>query len=215
MSDNPCNDDYVAKTIKLNDGSNITLCVKNCDTDYRSSDNENIENKQFSLDNLITSTKPFKYVCIREKKDNSNCRPDEKENKLGQCIKFADQYIPPDDMNIINTKSSVPQIPIIDVVNDIQKRLICTKRTISENECSILGGNWNQDSSQCTNRLSSFKDEELDSEECGNVRGLQEDGQCIIPDDYATCTNNDYLYLPDTKKCVKRIYNNICHGMSN
>jgi len=198
-----CKSDYEEKTIKLNDDSNITLCVKKCDNDYRTSDNEKIETKIFSLDNLITSTKPFKYVCIREK-DNSNCRPDEKENKLGQCIKFADQYIPPDYMDIINAAVPKPQIPIIDVVNDIQKRVICATKqnNILENECSILGGEWNNE--KCTNQSSLVN---LTMDECTSVGGVFEGDECIVAQD--KCSNLNYV--SDTRKCQK--YADICLGI--
>ena len=202
-----CKPGYKERIIKLNDGNNIKLCVdENCGGDnmYTFSDNENIKNKQFSLDFLKTSTKPFKYVCIREKDDNPNCKSDEKENKLRQCIKFADQYILPDDMDVIKITPSVPQIPIINVVNDIQKRVICATKqnNILENECRILGGNWNNE--KCTSLV------ELTNDECSVVGGILKDGMCIV-DNQDTCSDNTLNYVPNTQKCQK--YADICLDM--
>ena len=194
MSD--CREGYIKKTINLNDGNTIDFCVKyQCGNDYTFSDNENIESKIFSLDHLKTSTKPFKYTCIREKSNTLDCRTGEKENKLGQCIIFADQYmLKPDDINDLVSK---PQIPVI---NDIQKRVICaTKRnTILEDECSILGGNWND--GKCTSKSSLV---ELTNEECELVGGsISEAGECSLTDnDNNVCNSSNYV--SDGQKCQK------------
>ena len=221
-----CKPGYAEKLINLNDGNKIKLCVQtdcNNNEKYTFSDNENIETKKFSLDFLKRSTKEFNYICINKNSslDKNDCDFNEKKNKLGQCIKFADQYIldTESNRNIINNTPSVPQMPIIDIMNDIQKRLICTNPTTSENDCRILGGNWDRDNNKCMNPLPSLKDEELDSDECNNVGGMQSDGQCILNDGITeeSCTSNPrYLYSPANNKCYKQIstYQEICHGMS-
>jgi hypothetical protein len=219
-----CKPGYAEKLINLNDGNKIKLCVQtdcNNNEKYTFSDNEKIETKKFSLDFLKRSTKEFNYICINKNSnlDKDDCDFNEKKNKLGQCIKFADQYIldTESNRNIINNTQSIPQMPIIDIMNDIQKRLICTKPT-TENDCRILGGNWDRDNNKCMNPLASLQDEELDSEECTNVGGMQSDGQCILNDgiNEENCTSNEnYLYSPANNKCYKQIsyFREMCHGM--